>query len=354
MSSAAVFASILQVTEAGIYCPAGDFYIDPWKPVDLACITHAHSDHARWGSKRYIATTGSAPIMKSRLGDIDILPLPYGVRIKLNHAWVSLHPAGHILGSAQVRIEVDGKVAVVSGDYKREPDPTCEPFELLECDLFVTESTFGLPAFQWPQPERVFTQIDDWWKQNQLAGKTSVLMGYALGKSQRLLAGVDPTIGPIYVHGAVHGPTQIYRNQGILLPDTNVIHQAPADIDWNQALIVAVPSAQGTPWLRRFGNISTAMASGWMAIRGTRRRRAMDRGFVLSDHVDWPSLIQTVLQTKASTVWVTHGFAEITARYLREIGIDAQAINTQFEGEVEEAVANVADDLIDPIAELPS
>ncbi len=180
MNGVAMIDSLLQVTEAGIYCPAGDFFIDPWRPVDLACITHAHSDHARWGSKRYIATPPSAPVMKSRLGDIDILSVPYGKQVKLNNAWVSLHPAGHILGSVQVRIEVDGKVAVVSGDYKREADATCEPFELIECDLFVTESTFGLPAFQWPSPSKVFEQINHWWRSNQRSGKTSILMGYAL------------------------------------------------------------------------------------------------------------------------------------------------------------------------------
>ena len=247
-----------------------------------------------------------------------------------------------------------GKVAVVSGDYKREPDPTCQPFELVECDLFVTESTFGLPAFHWPDRSQVFDQINAWWRTNQRDGKTSILMAYALGKSQRLLAGIDANIGPIYLHGAVQGPTQIYRNQGLDLPATHLVHQAPAGTDWNQALVVAVPSAQGTPWLRRFGNISTAMASGWMAIRGTRRRRAMDRGFVLSDHVDWPSMIQTVQQTKASTVWVTHGFAEITAKYLREMGIDAKAISTRFEGEVDDGSITTNDDAAPESAELSS
>jgi putative mRNA 3-end processing factor len=256
---------------------------------------------------------------------------------------VSLHPAGHLLGSAQIRIEVAGRVAVVSGDYKRQPDPTCVPFEVVPCDLFVTESTFGLPVFRWPSPESVFDSIHRWWRENQAAGRTSLMMAYALGKSQRLLAGLDASIGPICLHGAVHGPTQLYRNQGVSLPETFTVSEAAKDFDWSRCLVLAVPSAQGTPWLRRFGEVSTAMASGWMAIRGTRRRRAVDRGFVMSDHVDWPSLLQTVKETSATTVWVTHGFSNVVARYLREHGLspgntlDASPLETQFQGDAEDS-----------------
>lgn len=338
---------LLRLEPAGLYCPAGDFFVDPWRPVDTAILTHGHSDHARFGSKRYFAEVSSESILRSRLGkEIDLAPKEYGERWKLGNAWVSLHPAGHLLGSAQVRIEVSGRVAVVSGDYKRQSDPTCVPFEVVPCDLFVTESTFGLPVFRWPSPDLVFDSIHRWWRENQTAGRTSLLLAYALGKSQRLLAGLDASIGPICLHGAVHGPTQLYRNQGISLPETITVSEASKDFDWSRALVLAVPSAQGTPWLRRFGEVSTAMASGWMAIRGTRRRRAVDRGFVMSDHVDWPSLLQTVKETCATTVWVTHGFSNVVARYLREQGLypgntlDASPLETQFQGDAEDAEEN--------------
>lgn len=343
MESAAFRRDLLRLENAGLYCPAGDFFVDPWRPVDTAIVTHGHSDHARSGSKRYFAEASSEAILRSRLGkEIYLETKGYGERWKLGKAWISLHPAGHLLGSAQVRIEVAGRVAVVSGDYKRQPDPTCVPFEVVPCDLFVTESTFGLPVFRWPSPQSVFDAIHRWWRENQSAGRTSLLMAYALGKSQRLLAGLDPSVGPIYVHGAVHGPTQLYRDQRISLPETLTVSNAPKDIEWSQCLVLAVPSAQGTPWLRRFGEVSTAMASGWMAIRGTRRRRAVDRGFVISDHVDWPGLLQTVNETGASTVWVTHGFSNVVARYLREQGfspgntLDASPLETQFQGDEEE------------------
>ncbi len=325
---------LLRVDACGLYCPAGDFYIDPWRPVGCAVITHGHSDHARGGSQRYWAEASNERILRSRLGsDISLELKEYGERWKLGQAWVSLHPAGHILGSSQVRIEVAGSVAVVSGDFKRQPDPTCVPFEVVPCDLFVTESTFGLPAFRWPHPQSVLDAIHRWWRENQQAGRASLLFAYALGKAQRLLAGLDTSIGPICLHGAVHGPTQIYRKEGISLAETFTVAEAPKGIDWARCLVLAVPSAQKSPWIRRFGDHSTAMASGWMAIRGTRRRRSVDRGFVFSDHVDWPDLLRTVKETGASTVWVTHGFSSIVARYLQESGWHSVPLETQFQGE---------------------
>lgn len=329
---------MLRLEPAGLYCPAGDFYVDPWQPVKAAVITHGHSDHARVGSQRYFAEASSERILRSRLGmEIELCSQEYGVKWRMGRAWVSLHPAGHLLGSSQVRIEVAGRVAVVSGDYKRQADPTCIPFEVVPCDLFVTESTFGLPVFRWPNSESVFASIHQWWRDNQKAGRTSLLTAYALGKSQRLLSGLDPSIGPICLHGAVHGPTQLYRKQGLRLPETFTVSEVEKDFDWSRCLVLAVPSAQGTPWLRRFGEVSTAMASGWMAVRGTRRRRAVDRGFVISDHVDWPSLLQTVKETGASTVLVTHGFSNIVARYLTELGLEAVPLETQFQGETAES-----------------
>jgi putative mRNA 3-end processing factor len=330
--------ALLTVTNRGLYCPAGDFYIDPWKPVDRAVITHAHGDHARWGMKRYLCESSSLGVLRLRLEEAaKIDTIQYGETISMNGAKVSLHPAGHILGSSQVRIEVDGKVAVVSGDYKTEPDPTCRPFEAVKCHLFVTESTFGLPIYRWPNQREVFAQVDQWWRENQTAGKTSILLGYALGKAQRMLAGVDPSVGPIFLHGAVQRMTDAYRSEGVPLPPTRQVWEAEKGFDWSRALIIAPPSANGSPWIRRFGDHSTAFMSGWMAIRGARRRRALDRGFVLSDHVDWPSLLKSIDDSEAEQVWVTHGYSDSVVRYLQEQGRDARVVATQFEGEQDDS-----------------
>ena len=325
---------LLKITARGLYCAEGDFYIDPWKPVDRAVITHAHSDHARWGMGSYLCSTESERVMRIRLGsDARIKTMPYGEAATLNGVKLSLHPAGHILGSAQIRVEKDGFVAVVSGDYKTESDATCSPFELLKCNLFVTESTFGLPIYRWCGEPELVAQINEWWKANQEAGKSSILLGYALGKAQRALARLDPSIGPIFLHGAVHKLTEAYRQTGIQLPATKVVYEADKKSDWSRAIVLAPPSAAGTPWLRRFGDVSTAFMSGWMAIRGARRRRAVDRGFVMSDHVDWPSLMNVISGTGAEHVWVTHGYSAVVVRYLEERGLDAKVMETQWEGE---------------------
>ncbi|MEZ4834738.1 MAG: ligase-associated DNA damage response exonuclease [Caldilineaceae bacterium] len=299
-------------------------------------VTHAHSDHARRDCGRYLAASEGAGVLRTRLGaGAQIRALPFGETLTINGVRVSFHPAGHILGSAQIRVEHKGEVWVVSGDYKTEPDPTCTPFELVTCHTFITEATFGLPIYRWPRREDVFAQIDDWWRTNQAAGICSVLYGYALGKAQRLLAGVDRGIGPIFTHGAVERLNADYRAAGIDLPETVSALDAPAKTDWSQALVVAPPSADGTPWLRRFGDISTGFASGWMQVRGQRRRRSMDRGFVLSDHVDWPALMQTIHSTGAERVLVTHGYIAVVVRYLREQGIDAYPLSTRFTGEAD-------------------
>jgi putative mRNA 3-end processing factor len=325
---------LLTLTEHGLYCPAGDFYVDPWRPVRRAVITHAHSDHARWGSQSYLSSTGNADFLKLRLGPtIDLQTLAMGESLRVKDAQVSLHPAGHIRGSCMVRVEHQGQVALVTGDFKRDLDPTCEAFEPVPCDLIVTESTFGLPVFRWRETAIVAADINAWWCKNRSERRTSVLFAYALGKAQRLLASIDASIGPIYLHGALVNPTSLYRDQGCPLPDCRPVSEAPAGTRWHEALVIAVPSAAGSPWLRRFGEISTAMASGWMAIRGNRRRRALDRGFVLSDHADWDGLLRTVRECGAEHVWVTHGFAPILARYLSEQGVDAAPLSTAFQGE---------------------
>jgi putative mRNA 3-end processing factor len=329
-------ASLIQLTDSGLYCAAGDFYIDPWRPVARAVVTHAHGDHARRGSDSYLTTRDGMRVLRTRMGDdATIQAAAHAEPVQLNGVRVSLHPAGHILGSAQVRVEHRGEVWVISGDYKIGADATCAPFEPLRCHTFVTESTFGLPIYRWRAQADLFDEINGWWRSNQIAGKASMLFAYALGKAQRLLAGVDPTIGPIFTHGAVERLNQDYRASGVPLPATTYA-AAGRRADWSQALIVAPPSAQGTPWMRRFGAVSTGFASGWMQLRGTRRRKAVDRGFALSDHADWPGLLGAIDATGAERIWVTHGYSAVLARWLGEHGLDAMAISTRFEGEPED------------------
>ncbi|HEY3780987.1 MAG TPA: ligase-associated DNA damage response exonuclease [Fimbriimonadaceae bacterium] len=329
---------LLRLTPAGLYCEAGEFYIDPWQPVENALITHAHSDHARWGMGRYLCAAPGLEVLRTRMGDeARIDTLEYGETITRNGVKLSLHPAGHILGSSQVRVEDGGQVWVVSGDYKVEPDPTCRAFELVKCNVFITESTFGLPIYRWPAEGEIFGQINAWWKANQVAGRTSMIFSYTLGKAQRVLAGVDPENGPIFAHGAVRRINEGYRWAGVKLPEIGSPIAQPKGYDWSRALIVAPPSANGTPWMRRFGDVSTGFASGWMQIRGARRRRAIDRGFVLSDHADWPGLLSTVKETGAERVLVTHGYSNILARYLAEQGLQTGVVPTRFVGEGVEA-----------------
>ena len=325
--------SLLQMRDAGLYCPGGDFYIDPWKPVERAIITHAHADHARAGLLNYLSSTSCAPILRARLGlDVAVQALYYNAAISIGSVRVSLHPAGHILGSAQVKVESGGYSWVVSGDYKLQADPTNQAFEAVRCNGFVTEATFALPIFRWPSSAETFAEINAWWQQNRDDKRASVLYGYSLGKAQRLIAGVDASIGPIYTHGAVERMNEIYRQSGVQLPPTIYAMDATTK-DFSGALIVAPPGMNGSAWIRRFGNFSNAMASGWMQIRGHRRRRAIDRGFVLSDHADWPGLLSAIQQTGAEQVWVTHGSIAPMVRWLNEQGIAAMGLQTQFSEE---------------------
>lgn len=328
---------LVKLTEAGLYCEAGDFYIDPWRPVKRAVITHAHSDHARSGNGSYLTAAAGERLLKARLDtDSTVETAQYGETITIGSARVSLHPAGHILGSAQVRIECNGEVWVVSGDYKVQADSTCLALEPLKCDTFITESTFGLPIFRWHDAQDVFESINEWWRNNKENGKTSLLFGYALGKAQRILSGIDPSIGPIYTHGSVERLTMIYRGCGVKLPETKHVGSLPKGTRFGGSLVLAPPSAQATPWTRVFGSASTAFASGWMRIRGTRRRKSVDRGFVLSDHADWPGLLSVIEATGASRVIVTHGYTAELVRWLNEQGRESSGFLTQFEGELEE------------------
>ncbi len=322
---------LLVPTDRGLYCPAGDFHVDPWAAVPRAVVTHAHGDHLAWGCDAYLLTDVTRPIAAARLGRSDGLEgLAYGESRDIGGVRVSFHPAGHILGSAQVRLEHRGEVCVVSGDYKTEPDPTCAPFEPVRCHHFVTESTFGLPIYRWPRQDEVAAELNAWWRANADAGVASMLHGYALGKAQRLLALLDPAIGPILLHGAVERMTSLYREAGIALPPAQSALFATKDASWRRALVIAPPSAAGTPWTRRFGEHSSGFCSGWMRVRGDRRRRGYDRGFVISDHADWPGLLDTCLATGAKQVLLTHGHSDALARFLNEKGVKAGALATAF------------------------
>lgn len=328
----------------GLYCVPGDFYIDPWQPVERAVLTHAHGDHARAGHRHYLAAAPGAAIVRRRLGDIALDTLRYGETIEHNGVRLAFVPAGHILGSAQVRLEYRGEVWVISGDYKLQPDGTCAPFEPVRCDVFITESTFGLPIYRWRPAAEIFAQMQQWWAANAEAGRASVLFCYALGKAQRILHALDAATGPIVCHGAIEPLNALYAEQGIgLAPSVNVA--AIGDrAALRRALVLAPPSARNTPWLKRFGTHSDAFASGWMQVRGPRRRRGVDAGFVLSDHADWPGLLDAIAATGAQRVLVTHGQVHVLVRWLQEHGIDAAALATEYgdddsEGDAADAAA---------------
>jgi putative mRNA 3-end processing factor len=308
---------VLELRPEGLYCPAGDFFVDPWEPVQRAVVTHAHSDHACPGSREYLTATTGRDLLRERV-DAPVQGADYGVRHTLGDTAVSLHPAGHILGSAQVRIEHRGEVWVVSGDYKLAPDATCAAFEPVRCHTFVTESTFALPIFRWAPEADTLVEIHDWWRANRAAGKTSVLFAYPLGKAQRVLAALDTSIGPVWAHDSVERYSRAYRAQGVAIPP-----QGERD---GASLIVAHPGYE-----HRGPRVSTAMVSGWMRIRGPRRRKSLDRGFVLSDHADWPELLRAIDATNAPTVWATHGFRAPLVRWLLEHGRQALSVEARYQ-----------------------
>ena len=332
--------AFLSESASGLFCERGGFHIDPWQPVERALITHAHGDHARPGSAAYLCADESRGLLRRRLGaDTSIEGVAYGTPLLIGDVRVSFHPAGHVLGSAQIRLESSDGVWVVGGDYKRAPDPTCAPFEPVPCDTFITESTFGLPVYRWDDTSLVIDDIAAWWRGNAESRRTSLLFCYTLGKAQRLLAELmRVTDRPVYVHGMLLGLIDAYRDAGIaMLPVLPVIERArggrSAAASFAGELVLAPLSARGTPWVRRLGDLSDAFASGLMRVRGVRRQRAFDRGFVLSDHADWPALLQSVADTGATHVFATHGHAEPLARYLAGQGLQAGVMRTAWEGE---------------------
>lgn len=331
---AAASPDLIVLRPEGLYCPAGDFYIDPWKPVPRAVITHGHGDHARPGMGRYWASRESLPVLQWRLGAQDYDIHEYGAPFRIGDAHLSLHPAGHVLGSAQVRVEVDGQVWVASGDYKRQPDPTCAPFEVVRCDTFITEATFGLPIYRWPDTGEVAREVVAWRRHCAERGQAAILYCYALGKAQRLLAELrELDDQPALLHGAIQAGVEVYRGAGIAMLDTLPVAQAAKGSDYAGQLILAPPSAAGSPWLRRFRKAQQGFASGWMRVRGNRRRRNYDRGFVISDHADWPDLLRTVRDTGASRVIATHGNTEAIIRVINDAGIAAEPFRTDYGSE---------------------
>lgn len=326
-------ADLIQASAAGLYCPAGDFHIDPLRPVARAVVTHAHADHTRSGMGRYWCSNPGLSITRQRVhADADITALDYGEPVDFGPVRVSLHPAGHILGSAQVRIEHDNQVWVVSGDYKRGNDPTCTAFEPQSCDVFITESTFALPVYRWQPTAEVVAEIHRWWQHNAANGQPSVLFCYALGKAQRVLAHLLPHCGQpghtgrAWLHGAMTHLVQAYRDAGVAMIDTAPVSAADNRHRFQQDLILAPPSAAGSSWMRRFPQHVTGFASGWMRIRGNRRRRGYDRGFVLSDHADWPELLDTIDATAAERIIIHHGRGEALLRHLLEQGRRAEIL----------------------------
>jgi putative mRNA 3-end processing factor len=324
----------------GLYCPPGDFYIDPWRKVERALITHAHADHARTGHTHYLATAISERVLRSRLGRLDLQTLQYGQRIYINGVTISLHPAGHVLGAAQARIEYRGQVWVASGDYKCAPgfareDMTCAPFEPVRCHTFISESTFGLPIYRWHPQAEVIAEINAWWQANAQAGRASVIYTYSFGKAQRILASVDASIGPIVCHSATQALNNAYRESGVRLPDTT-LSTGLDSAALKRALVLAPPATAGSAWVRNLGDAADAFASGWMLLRGARRRQGVDRGFVLSDHADWPGLMQAIEASGASRVIVTHGQVPVMVRWLASRGLDAKSFTTEYGGDDEE------------------
>ncbi|MBL7699402.1 MAG: ligase-associated DNA damage response exonuclease [Chitinophagaceae bacterium] len=345
---------LIDFTDKGLYCSAGNFYLDPWKPVEKAVITHGHSDHARWGSQQYLCHHYTLPILKLRLGENNYQTIGWNEAIDINGVKLSLHPAGHIIGSSQVRVEHKGEVWVISGDYKTENDGISGVFEPVKCHTFVTESTFGLPIYKWKQQSEIFSNIRNWILDNQSNGKASVLIAYSLGKAQRVLRAVKEVTGNIFAHGAVYNMHQTLTNAGILaegmLPEIKrVVPEMPKET-FRNAVIIAPPSAESSPWIKKFTPYSLGICSGWMRVRGNQRRKNADEGFVLSDHCDWPGLLTAVEATGAQRVFVTHGFQSVFSRYLNEAGIEAAEIKTEYGTEEEEAVQELTNNTAEQVA----
>lgn len=321
---------LIDFSDKGLYCRQGDFYIDPWQPVDRAVITHAHSDHARAGSKSYLCHHYTKPLLQARLGDYPYQSVEWGETVDMNGVKVSLHPAGHIIGSSQIRVEYKGEVWVVSGDYKIKDDGISGAFEPVQCHVFITESTFGLPIYKWKPQDEIYSDIKNWVKTNQSKNWSSVLIAYSLGKAQRVLQPVSEVTDTIYVHGAIANMQTALENAGWNFPKVERITRETPKSKLIGSVVIAPPSADGTPWMKRFSPSSTGVCSGWMQVRGSMRRRNADAGFALSDHADWDGLLTAIHATGAEKVYATHGFQSALSRYLNEHGIEAAEVHTEY------------------------
>ena len=320
----------IKFTKKGIYCIPGKFYLDPWFPVDYAIISHGHADHARWGNKHYLCHNDSKAILKHRIGqDISIESMGYNEPKMINGVQVSFYPAGHIIGSAQIRLEYKGYVIVFSGDYKTQPDFISVPFEPVKCNEFITESTFGLPIYKWKSELDLQAELQNWVLQNQQNNRTSVFLGYSLGKAQRimkLIEGVDK----IFVHSAINNLNNAISGSGVTIPETTLIKPDFDKKNIQKKIVILPPALLGSKLLKRIPNAATAICSGWMHIRGNRRWKGVDAGFAVSDHADWDGLLEAVKATEAEKVYVTHGSQAVFSKYLNEIGIEAHELKTEY------------------------
>lgn len=326
---------LLQLTSEGLFCAPGNFYIDPWKKVDKAVITHGHGDHAHTGMNEYFATTSAQHILEKRLGsDIKLTTYPYGEIFRMGEVDVSFHPAGHILGSSQVRIQYKDEVWVFTGDFKRDQDLTCEPFQVVPCDVFISEATFSLPVYRWPDFDSEIEQIHQWWMKNKAEGFNSVVCCYALGKAQRIIAGLRQiTNDDIWVHGTIDELNHSYEKSGLHWENVRKVPVEGKEKITPGSMILCPPSAMGSTWARRLTPKRVSFASGWMRLRGNRRRKGYERGFVISDHADWPSLLKTVEETGCKKVYFTHGNTDTIVRYLKEHGIQAYDLKLPYDNE---------------------
>lgn len=322
-------SNFIQFTKKGIYCIPGKFYLDPWKPVDYAIISHGHADHARWGMKHYLCHHYTKPILQHRIAaDISVESVEFGETKLINGVKVSLHPAGHLIGSAQIRLEYKGEVVVFSGDYKVDVDDLTTPFESVQCDTFITESTFGLPIYNWKPNHELKSELVNWIHQNKATNKTSVLIGYSLGKAQRILKMIEE-VDEIYCHSSIYNTNKVIESSGIELPNTYLLNFEDAK-QLSGKVVIAPPALLGSNSIKKIPNAVTAICSGWMQVRGKRRWRAVDAGFAISDHADWNGLLSAVNNSKAEKVYVTHGSQAIFTKYLNEIGIDAEELVTDY------------------------
>jgi putative mRNA 3-end processing factor len=324
---------LLVHTALGLYCPKADVYLDPWKPVKKAILSHGHADHARWGSSSYLCTPTAAPVIKYRLGEINLETLPFGEEKLINGVSFSFHPAGHILGSAQIKVSYKGEIVVFSGDYKTANDGFSEAFEPVKCHTFITESTFGLPVYHWQDQKWVFNEMEEWCKNNRNNDQLSILYGYSLGKAQRILQGLPESVGPIFTHSTIEAVLNVMRNQGVSLKNTIPLNEHLTRAELLSGVIIAPPAVQNSNWLKKFEPIRNGVVSGWMALRGARRRRNADKGFVLSDHADWDGLNEAISLTGAENIFVTHGYTDILSKWLIDKGLNAHPLETNFEGD---------------------